>query len=298
MDRRRFLQWGSAGLATAALPGWIVAGYGQGRRDAGQRGLVRAAWEAARQRGRPLLVLTVPGDDERRYVWGAAWGEVIQHGGAEVLCDLALCDVACGGLAELRAALPELEGLPAEGEAEPIALLVETDEPVARPVPGPIEPVRNDVLRNDEAKERAYTEAVRARIEELSRRVRAAVAPDAATVERRARQAARACGLAEPVLAPEGRIDEAYAARAALAPACVRLARDRGIRREALTELLAGMAAARLRAEAPAGAQWARSTGCGIELEGEDGCRQVGCGMGYVPEISRRFLSFFHTEVK
>lgn len=43
----------------------------------------------------------------------------------------------------------------------------------------------------------------------------------------------------------------------------------------------------------PAGARWAKSHGCGTTIEGEERDYGIGCGMGHVPEKSRRFLYFF-----
>jgi hypothetical protein len=43
----------------------------------------------------------------------------------------------------------------------------------------------------------------------------------------------------------------------------------------------------------PAGAHWARSSGCGTTIEGVDQRFAVACGMGHVPTQSRRFLYFF-----
>jgi hypothetical protein len=46
----------------------------------------------------------------------------------------------------------------------------------------------------------------------------------------------------------------------------------------------------------PPGAHWASSGGCGTTIEGVSRNQQgpmVGCGMGMVPEVSRRFLHFY-----
>lgn len=46
---------------------------------------------------------------------------------------------------------------------------------------------------------------------------------------------------------------------------------------------------------APRGALWARDTGCGVVFEGRDQQNRMDCGMGYVPEGSRRFLAAVDT---
>jgi hypothetical protein len=68
--------------------------------------------------------------------------------------------------------------------------------------------------------------------------------------------------------------------------------------RQALpTPWLAGSAAEEVRARVVRrrilGSRWAVSTGCGVDIEGEDGEQMVACGMGSVPPRSQRFLHFF-----
>jgi hypothetical protein len=48
-----------------------------------------------------------------------------------------------------------------------------------------------------------------------------------------------------------------------------------------------------LKAGPPPGAHWARSSGCGVYVEGAKDNVAIGCGMGHVPAKSRRFLYFF-----
>jgi hypothetical protein len=43
----------------------------------------------------------------------------------------------------------------------------------------------------------------------------------------------------------------------------------------------------------PPGAQWAVGHGCGTTIEGAKDQNMVKCGMGYVPALSSRFLSFY-----
>ena len=49
----------------------------------------------------------------------------------------------------------------------------------------------------------------------------------------------------------------------------------------------------RLVKKAPVGGRWAVSQGCGTHVEGAEDNMAIGCGMGHVPEKSRRFLYFF-----
>lgn len=49
----------------------------------------------------------------------------------------------------------------------------------------------------------------------------------------------------------------------------------------------------RLVKKALPGSHWARAGGCGTQIEGVEDRPMVACGMGHVPEKSRRFLYFF-----
>ena len=42
----------------------------------------------------------------------------------------------------------------------------------------------------------------------------------------------------------------------------------------------------------PTGAQWARASGCGTSIEGQNDLRAYRCGMGHVPDRTQRFLLF------
>jgi hypothetical protein len=55
---------------------------------------------------------------------------------------------------------------------------------------------------------------------------------------------------------------------------------------------LAAEARARLKDKPPPGTKWAKSQGCGTEVEGEQSLA-MGCGMGHVPKKAGRFLYFF-----
>lgn len=49
----------------------------------------------------------------------------------------------------------------------------------------------------------------------------------------------------------------------------------------------------RLVKKPPPGTHWANASGCGTQIEGVEPRRGIACGMGHVPEKSRRFLYFF-----
>lgn len=62
---------------------------------------------------------------------------------------------------------------------------------------------------------------------------------------------------------------------------------------QVLWPLLSGLSPAltSFSGRAPLGSCWAQATGCGVILEGRDQQNRMDCGMGYVPEGSRRFLA-------
>lgn len=53
----------------------------------------------------------------------------------------------------------------------------------------------------------------------------------------------------------------------------------------------------RLTVKPPRGVKWAKSYGCGTDIEGEADQFGVACGMGHVPKKSQRFLYFFTKRV-
>ncbi len=54
---------------------------------------------------------------------------------------------------------------------------------------------------------------------------------------------------------------------------------------------LEGASVTSLVEQAPKGAAWAQATACGVVVEGQDPSGRFDCGMGYIPEGSRRFLA-------
>lgn len=64
---------------------------------------------------------------------------------------------------------------------------------------------------------------------------------------------------------------------------------------EHVRSVLAEAVRVRLVARRIPGSRWAVGGGCGVHIEGED-VVAVGCGMGHVPRLSRRFLHFFSEE--
>ena len=300
MRRRSFLKWGLTGTAAATLPAWMVSCYRAGGKRAawsgieGKDGPVLTAWRAAREVGKPLLILTIPSDEALRWEWGQAWGEVLNHGSQDLLADLALCEVVCAELSDVRKSLPGLRNFPDALAAEPAGLLIETEFGLAVPIKTPISPIQEPAW-GDQGQAERHEQAVRARIQLLGEGMRAVLLPDTPTLRYRARLATEAYERTYDESLPtewlDGEVfDATIVAHAAQAPAVVRLAAEDHPQREALIEVLASLSISRLRLDAPAGARWAHSTGCGVEVEGCDGTGSlaVACGMGFTACWSKR----------
>ncbi|MCI0586856.1 MAG: hypothetical protein L0323_08465 [Planctomycetes bacterium] len=294
MKRRDVLKLAGAGTVGLVLPGgierWFLGpgvpfapeGEGQGEPE--------AALKRAREAGKPLLVLVIPVKDKEKRERGRLFGGLLNWTGDEILADLALCEIACAPVETLRDAL-KVEGL----SGEPLAVLVETSggglraRAIDPELPPEVSTRGRELGQRGEAERSASN-----RIARLAEAIRAAVAPDRTAI-------AALAAAAEVGLTPEqkvaltamveGEVDVALADRGA---AILRLlAEVEPTRRPRVLQALRPAALARLRWKAPPGAKWAYSKGCGTRVEGDDTGGVIGCGMGYVPEASQRFLWFF-----
>jgi hypothetical protein len=317
MKRRQFLGAAAATAVIATWPRWLAEAFADQpacdpKQAPAPTGLaaLSGAWSRAQAAGKPLLVIVIPNEGGERYRRGHALGELLNHGTPDQVAPLALVEVACASMADLKKLVPSA------GEGEPLMVLVDTDRVPARAE-------RLDTKVPDLPDEGFFEErpakpldpnvVIAERIAILARLVRGAIAPDAPTIARRA-------ALARKKLAVEDRerIDAFLAKDTWLATELA----DRGAallldaaeaRQLAETKslaLLRDVVRARLVVEPPAGAHWAISAGCGVdveetaaerkqrELEEQQGLFNrvyvvVGCGMGHTPEKSQRFLYLF-----
>lgn len=295
MDRRRFLQHTGLGLAAtslglAAWPGFLSRAFGddapadpKARADE-----LRLAIARARRDGKPLLVLVVPTTPDDVYVRGLVFGELINHGGASVLDDLLVCELACATLEETRLALR------IDVKVEPAMLVIELDADgseflATKAIDVPARPASAIDEPEDEA-------AIRARIALAAKALHDGVYPTPESLARRAERNREALGAAACTAIADG-----LAGASELAPDQVRrgaaqvviAAMDGGAEPKTRARAALDLAGAALVKARPAGAQWARSAGCGITIEGDTNPRMVACGMGRVPKLSQRFLHFY-----
>ncbi|HEY4220030.1 MAG TPA: hypothetical protein VGO62_01780 [Myxococcota bacterium] len=247
MKRRSFV---TAAVAGAALwPALIQRSFAcpPDAKCAAQAGVdvLAAAFQRAHLAHKPLLVLVIPGD-EQKYERGQLLGTWLNHGTDAELAPLARVEVVCATPAALRALVPTANAI----DDAALAAIVGTSALAPRVVavraslPPVVVADRNRSLQGLAGDEE---QAIKARVQIVAAAMTSAIEGAAPTSG----------------AAPVGEV--ASAARAV---------------RSAIVEA------------PPAGARWAQDGGCAAQVEGEPKML-VGCGMGHVPEISRRFLWLF-----
>jgi len=306
MKRRRFVGALGAGLAAAGVPSFVSQGFAQTREerdpDAGAAA-VAEAYRRAHLAGRPLLVVIIPESDGAKWERGYAWGELLNHGSDVQLAPLAAVSFVAALREDVARIVPDL----ARASSDPLAVLVETHQIPAqsRAIDAELPDTNYYAVPEDlDWNEReAWIDArITERIAILAESIADAVAPNLPVL--RARAAQQEARL-EPwqrrhvaqAVAGQRRLSAELADRAA---AIVTLGASTATDAQA-EELRARLAAAvreRVSAGPPAGARWARGTGCGIQVEQQTEEEEavglmMACGMGHVPARSQRFLYFF-----
>jgi hypothetical protein len=305
-DMNRILMLGTA--LAGGWPPWLRRAFGVEGASGPADGALRwrriagTAYRRAVRAGKPLLALVVPVVDPasgRGYqaLWdrGQAFGELLNHGDDDALATLALAEVVCAPAATLQELVP---ALPA---GEPLMVLIETDGVLARarpldhPLPRPSRPeARGPVAPEDweshfARQAQAESAAIHRRIAVLTRLLHEGLR---ATPQMLLDRAARArAGLGRPP--GPASLTEAHGMAAVLLAAAVALPeRERG---PAIHRIAEAARTALCRHWVP-GSRWANASGCGArpELEPDEKDESVGirCGMGHVPDESRRFLDF------
>jgi hypothetical protein len=282
LDRRQFARAASSGIALFAIPGWFAA--------CARTKALAVEPPPDVPDARPLLVLHVSDDLERRWRLGEIFGLFLMHGRDAELAALATCDLACATTAELKDCgldLAQVHALVLAPGAQP-AVALEGEFPFEDIHADP-----EDELAFEWSKEnldklmRANAEANYAWIaEQLGR----ALGPGSVAFEfgcRLERQRHGELGdgatptleraLARPFLALE-RAERLPEQRAEWQRALAGVTRERWVR------------------ASPKGSSWANAGFCGRRYENlPSAARQVSrmCGMAQTPEYTRRFLYLF-----
>ncbi|MCA9658336.1 MAG: hypothetical protein KC486_08330 [Myxococcales bacterium] len=254
---------------------------------------------------RPRLVFVIPDDRELRWQRGRVFGELLNHGDDLNLARLALFDIVCATMDQVNA-MPEVTR---ELRGAPWLVLIDTTASPASVV-ALDDPALGELAAQESRRGDDVEAIIDRRITVLGSLIAAAIEP--AMLDRLAKaEAAQLDGQADGALAQElrdvvdftmsPRLEVVAAAPGSLFKEATRAAKDKDSydqylaeeRKAAFVPRLADLSRERLtRSRPPEGARWAYSGGCGVRVEGSRSNVAVGCGMGHVPERSRRFLSF------
>jgi hypothetical protein len=295
MKRRDFL----GGVGCFALSSLVTQNFALAKKgDALYRKRVPLLFDSyrrARRTAKPLLVLIIPADDGKKYERGAVWGAYLNHGSDRQLAPLAQCEVVCATAAELRKLVP------GAGGGGPLAVLVETGK-----LPGSYQAIH---MKSNpiEAAARAslYTSAaeiddlIDKRTSQVARILKRRIAPNIEVATRRVRESETvhrdpqgAKAAIDAIRRHEAVADKRIDQFSAEIMQALLLSKDR-VESRRLAAALAKLVRRELKDERVPGSRWARSGGCGTNVEGHDSNMIIGCGMGSVPEKSQRFLYFF-----
>jgi hypothetical protein len=306
-SRRKFFAGVAVGAGATALPHWLAHAFGlrgvhifAGDLDAPEW-MVDAGWggpecTVADTRPGATLVLVIPREPGDRWNRGYALGAWLNYGSDSQLAPLAAVDVRCALVSELE----DLGGQAVEGE--PWAVLIDERTGRSRAIELQL-PAMEDLMgggpneddpfgdRHDENQE------LRASVQQIDMLAAAIVGAIEAELPALAE-------MERTRLESEDRahLDRLLSERAPLPHALVErnaaqlLLRMRDGSSEPAADFVRSVLAEAVRVSLVArripGSRWAVGGGCGVHIEGEDPVA-VGCGMGHVPRLSRRFLHFF-----
>ncbi len=145
-----------------------------------QPSALASAITSAKNRGWPLLILRVPDVEANRYLLGRMWGTYFSLATHAMLEDLALCDIVCAPDAQIARDLPMVSNI--KDWTSGIALFLDPGRTVPAVVQGPI------VVPPWWKEGNELHEGIEKALEDLRIRLHGLIAPDRATIERRARE--------------------------------------------------------------------------------------------------------------
>lgn len=303
MDRRHFLSLLSISAFGGAFP---ALAFGRRTGDDAPETVARRGLKRARAAGKPLLVFVIPAEPAAASGRGEWFGSWLTLADDALLADLALFERVCVPMA----ALAGLGIRDIDDAKEPVMLCIETHDetPRAIAIDGALDEELARRLANPwpqegetyEAAEKRVGDAIRARNAALTQWLRDGVKIDeclprlAAQVDATLTDDERA-QIAKHLAQP-ATIDRTLLERAgAVVRNGIPVAETKQL--EAAIRAIAAATTDAVRTQPPAGAVWARSSGCGFEFEdpdrhGDTDDAGIECGMGFVPDEGRRFLFF------
>ncbi|HEY8211093.1 MAG TPA: twin-arginine translocation signal domain-containing protein [Myxococcaceae bacterium] len=316
MNRRGVLKGLGAAAAAAVWPGWLSEAFA-GAPCGVLKGAatLSAAIKRAHDALQPLLILVVPKDDGEKWDRGRHFGEWLNFGADRDLAPLACAQVVCS---EMRAVCQLFPSAPAD--AEPAAFIAQVDRAPARigialdsflphEASRLSEAVDHEGLDHlTEAERQAFWEgryerqqlledaSIQPCIDRTGEAIRRAVLGDLASLRRLAdarweRMTASDRDMTRRLLG--GGSGSALDVVMAAPMLAVAAAERGGAEEDRLTKVLADAARAQFGEQRIPGSKWARASGCGEFVEGEEEQIGIACGMGHVPRKSQRFLYFF-----
>lgn len=304
-DRREFLTRAGGGLVALSIPGWRVFAQGTGSIGADRQERDRAAaaaFERARLKGRPLLVINVPEDPAGRSYRGGLFGTHLNRAAGEAAAELAMCEIWCATATEIRRAW-KIEAPIGDGIQ---AVLIETDGSAPAFITGEVPPDPEFDYWSEAARDPSkWIEAEQAKQRWLAQRIHEVLVPDLTTLLRRV-QAERDALAARPDPSIGSRLSDREsptARHAEIVPAWTYWRTQTAEPKDRLLwiELLASEAVRRWRVLPPPRSRWATTKVCAIDVEYLEGDPELeddriagfACGIGHTPEYSSRFLLFF-----
>lgn len=297
MKRRTFL---TAAAAVAASPLLVRRAFAQAPSE--RLTALFEAYRRARRHARPLLVILVPSEPSQ-YGWvGGAWGEYLNHGTEPQLAPLALFEPACATADDLAKLAPQAE----VGPTTRFVVLGTDAVPATAKAYGVPLPKRPGGYYGQDGYEALAEAAIDGRITALAGLVAEAARDRKDTFVMPKELMTELTGIVAESMR-DGQDSLTTPKRTMFEPEDVNVERypgwawSRAARYDPagrVTERLADVARARFRDEPIPGSRWARSTGCGLRVEGATDNVAIGCGMGHTPRRSARFLYFYEKKTR